>query len=532
MSQLIECVPNVSEGRRTEVITMLWEAMAAERGITLLDRTSDLSHNRTVFTLVGNAKALRGAILRLYEAAIAHIDLREHKGEHPRMGAVDVVPFVPVRDCDLACCVELAKAVGAEVAKLFGIPVFLYAAAARVAERRVLANIRKGEFEGLVEKLAETQWHPDFGPSVPHPAAGATAIGARPFLIAYNLQLGTKDLKIAQNIAKAVRASSGGLQNVQALGVYLAERQVAQVSMNLLDFEKTSLYRVQELVKAEAKRYGVAVTDSEIVGLIPQAALNEAAAAYLQVGNWSIDLVLEERIRQQQEVGCDFSELPIPDFLGKVAASSAVPGGGSVAALAGALASALVAMVGRLTKGPNYEQVKATADQLVTAGEAAVTEALQAVNSDAAAFQAVIAALALPKETAEEKQQRRDQIQEATKLAAKVPLQVAEQAVAVADLALLALERGNQQAASDAGVAVLLALGSLEGALLNVAINLDAIKDASWVSEQRAIAIELLIKAKSLRERLWEVLSDKIPEVALQNRLLKDSKGRPAQAMR
>ena len=301
MSQLIECVPNVSEGRNPEVVEALWEAIGAEPGVVRLDRSTDASHNRTVFTFAGDAKAVRGAVLRLFEATLARVDMRQHRGEHPRMGAVDVVPFVPIRGCDTAFCVNLAKEVGAAIAERFGVPVFLYAEAAQSPERKVLASIRKGEFEGLAQKLAKPEWQPDFGHAAPHPTAGAVAFGARPFLIAYNLQLDTDKLPVAQAIAKAVRASSGGLQNVQAMGVFLEDRKCAQVSMNLLNFEKTPIHRVHELVKAEAARFGARVIDSEIVGLVPQAALTDAAAYYLHVGNWSPDLVLEECIRKQSE---------------------------------------------------------------------------------------------------------------------------------------------------------------------------------------------------------------------------------------
>lgn len=301
MSKLIECVPNFSEGRRPEVIEAIVGAVSRVPGVVLLDRSSDHDHNRTVVTLAGSPEGLKEAILRLYEAALQHIDLREHKGEHPRMGAVDVVPFIPVRNASMEDCVALAKEVGQAVAEKFGVPMFLYSEAASDPSRKVLANIRKGEFEGMAEKLQDPAWKPDFGPAAPHPSAGVSAIGARFFLIAYNLQLDTPDLKVAQAIAKAVRASSGGLQNVQAMGVFLADRNQAQVSMNLLNYEKTPIHRVQELVKIEAARYGARVVGAEIVGLIPQQALLEAASYYLQVENWSSSLVLENAMIEKEQ---------------------------------------------------------------------------------------------------------------------------------------------------------------------------------------------------------------------------------------
>ena len=298
-TKLIECVPNFSEGRRPEVVDAVASAVSRVPGVILLDRSSDVDHNRTVLTLVGAPEGLKEAILNLYDEVAKHVDLTQHTGEHPRMGAVDVVPFIPVRNATMADCVALAEEVGAAVAERFDVPVFLYAEAARRPERKLLSAIRKGEFEGLAAKMQDPAWAPEFGPGQPHPKLGASAFGARPFLIAYNLQLGTADLAIANAISKAVRASSGGLANVQAMGVFLADRNVAQVSMNLLNYEKTPIYRVQELVKAEAARYGVPVIGSEVIGLLPQAALLDTAAYYLQIENWSPSLVLENTIMEK-----------------------------------------------------------------------------------------------------------------------------------------------------------------------------------------------------------------------------------------
>ena len=267
----------------------------------LLDQSSDADHNRTVFTIVGPPDSLKTAILNLYEAAVAHIDLRQHKGEHPRMGAVDVVPFIPIRDASVADCIALAKDVAAAVAEKLSVPIFLYADAATAENRKVLATIRKGEFEGMAAKMKKEAWKPDYRPDQPHPSAGVSAVGARFFLIAYNLQLDTTDVNVANAVAKAVRASSGGLMNVQGMGVFLGDRNQAQVSMNLLNYEKTPIHRVQELVKIEAARYGARVVGSEIVGLIPQAALLDAAAYYLQIENWSPDLVLESAVMKKEQ---------------------------------------------------------------------------------------------------------------------------------------------------------------------------------------------------------------------------------------
>lgn len=300
MSKLIECVPNFSEGRRPEVIEAIIGSVSCLPGVVVLDFSSDHDHNRTVLTLAGSPEGLKGAILALYEAALKHIDLRAHHGEHPRMGAVDVVPFIPIRNATMEDCVELSREIAALVSEKFGVPIFLYAEAATDPGRKVLANIRKGEFEGMAEKMQGVAWKPDFGPASPHPSAGVTAFGARFFLIAYNVQLDTPDLKVAQAISRAVRGSSGGLMNIQAMGVHLADRNLAQVSMNLLNYEKTPIHRIHELVKIEAARYGARVVGSEIVGLIPQAALLDAAAYYLQVENWSPSLVLENSMLERE----------------------------------------------------------------------------------------------------------------------------------------------------------------------------------------------------------------------------------------
>jgi len=277
---LIECIPNISEGRRADVLDACAGAVR-QSGAHLLDVKPDATHNRTVLTIAGDPGQVRAAVLALFDAAVPLIDLRTHKGEHPRLGAVDVVPFVPIEGATMADCVALAADVGAEVARRHNLPVFLYEEAARVPARRNLEDIRRGEFEGLAAKLALSEWAPDFGPAAPHASAGATVIGARMALIAYNINLATDRLEVARRIAAAVRHSSGGRRFVKAMGIALADRGIVQVSMNLTNFEKTPISRVFELVKREAARDGVAVLESEIIGLVPSAALTASAAWYL-----------------------------------------------------------------------------------------------------------------------------------------------------------------------------------------------------------------------------------------------------------
>jgi glutamate formiminotransferase len=297
---LIECIPNVSEGRRADVVTAFADAIRGVPGVHLLDFSSDPSHNRSVFTLVGDPASVEAAVLQLFERAVATIDLRNHKGQHPRLGAVDVVPFVPIEGVTMADCVALAKRVGAAVAERFQVPVFLYEEASSTPARRNLEDIRRGEFEGLAAKMTAREWAPDFGPAVPHPSAGATVIGARMPLIAYNINLATDRLDVAKKIAAAIRHSSGGFRFVKAAGFALENRGLVQVSMNLTNYEKTPIFRVFEVVKREAARYGVQVLESEIVGLIPSAALHAAAEHYLQIEGFKADQVLENKLRQAE----------------------------------------------------------------------------------------------------------------------------------------------------------------------------------------------------------------------------------------
>jgi glutamate formiminotransferase len=293
---IVECIPNISEGRRQDVLDRCADAIRAT-GARLLDVKPDASHNRTVYTIAGEPGAVRAAVHALFDTALAAIDLRTHSGEHPRLGAVDVVPFVPIDGVTMADCVALAKKVGETVAARFGIPVFLYEEASANPLRKNLEDIRRGEFEGLAAKMASPGWTPDFGPAAPHPTAGAAVIGARMALIAYNINLATDRLDVAKKIAAGIRHSSGGFRFVKAAGFKLEDRGIVQVSMNLTNYEKTPIFRVFETVKREAARYGVQVLESEIVGLIPSAALLSASEFYLQIEGFKADQVLEHKLR-------------------------------------------------------------------------------------------------------------------------------------------------------------------------------------------------------------------------------------------
>lgn len=294
--KIVECVPNFSEGRRPEVVREIVAAVESVPGVQLLDYSSDPSHNRSVLTFIGEPAPVKEAAFRAIAKAAELINMEEHRGEHPRIGATDVVPFVPVLGVTMADCVALARELGAEVAEKLRIPVYLYEEAATRPDRRNLADIRRGEYEGLKKEIHLPDRRPDFGDPVMHPTAGATVIGAREFLIAYNINLGTPDVSIAKKIARVVRASSGGLMYVKALGIKLEDRNLAQVSMNLTNFKKTPMHVVFNLVKSEAERYGVPIVGSEIVGLVPLDALLAAAEHYLRIENFSRKQVLETRV--------------------------------------------------------------------------------------------------------------------------------------------------------------------------------------------------------------------------------------------
>ncbi|HUU33974.1 MAG TPA: glutamate formimidoyltransferase [Vicinamibacterales bacterium] len=293
---VLECVPNISEGRDLAAIRRIADAVAATPGVRLLDVHSDATHHRSVFTIIGTAAALRAAVLALFEATLAVVDLAAHHGAHPRIGAVDVVPFVPLAGATMAEAIAAARETAAGVAERFGVPVFLYERAATRPERHALQDVRRGQFEGLHAKLRRPEWQPDYGPPVPHPRLGAVAIGARDFLVAYNINLATARLDVATRIARVVRESSGGLPCVKAMGLALPDRGIVQVSMNLTDIERTSLATVFEVVSREAARDDVDVVESEVVGLVPGRALVEAAARHLRLPRFGADRVLDTHL--------------------------------------------------------------------------------------------------------------------------------------------------------------------------------------------------------------------------------------------
>ncbi len=357
--KLFESVPNFSEGRDRSVIDSVAEAARGSAGVTVLDVEQNTDHNRSVISLVGEGPPLSDALFRMIQVAIRKIDLNHHKGEHPRMGAVDVVPFVPFGDATMEDAVQLAERLAERVWKELQLPVYLYGHAARRPERGDLATVRKGEFEGIRSSIATDPLRkPDFGENRVHPTAGIVAIGARPVLIAYNAYLATADVNIAKKVARSVRGRDGGLAEVKALGFDIAERQRAQVSMNLTDYRKTPMHRALELVRREAARYGVTVEESEIVGLVPEDALLDAAEFYLQLNRFDRGTILERKV-QGASIGGGrqgvhtLADLPVREFVARVAAKTPTPGGGSAAAVAGALGSSLGEMVVLYSRPPS-----------------------------------------------------------------------------------------------------------------------------------------------------------------------------------
>lgn len=472
--KLVECVPNFSEARRPEVVQQIRDAIAGVEGVHLLDVSSDTSHNRTVVTFVVPVEQAVNAAFAGIAKARELIDLNQHTGEHPRMGAADVVPFIPLEGATMEDCIALARELGARVGRELEVPVFLYERAATTPTRENLADVRRGEFEGLREEIGRNPARkPDYGPERIHPTFGAVAIGARPFLVAYNVYLGpASNLAVAKEVAKSVRGSVGGLRYVKGLGFEVDGQ--AQVSMNLVDTEKTPLHQAYEMVRMEAEARGVTPTWSEIVGLVPERVLFDAAARHVRLRNFSTDFVLEHKVRRAQQGGESLS-----GFVASVASGTPTPGGGSVAAHAGALAAALAQMVAGLTIGKKkYASVEPEMKEAALRAAALGNRLAALVAEDAAAYDRVSTAYKLPGE-GDAAEAKRQAVTNALLDAARVPLETARAAADVAELALLAAQKGNQNALSDAGVAALLADAACRGAAYNVRINVSALEDKS-----------------------------------------------------
>ncbi|HXO64167.1 MAG TPA: glutamate formimidoyltransferase [Steroidobacteraceae bacterium] len=488
MPTLVECVPNFSEGRDKAKVDAIVAAMRLD-GVYLLDREMDADHNRCVITLVGEREPIQEAAIRGVGKAAELIDLNAHQGAHPRMGATDVVPFIPIEGASIEDCVAMARHVGAEIWKRYQIPVYLYEAAATTPERQNLETIRRGQFEGIRADIATNPARkPDFGDTRVHPTAGVMAVGARKSLIAFNVFLSTADVEIAKKIAKAIRASSGGLRFVKGAGFLV--RGVAQVSMNLTDFEQTPIHRVFEMVKREAARYGVAPVSSEIVGLIPKKALEAAAEWFLQVENFDSSLILENRLSAVMGGKATVGGLRagIEPFVEQLAAPTAAPGGGSASAASAAMAAALATMVACMSRGKKaYLQYgPELSDAIARLGQ--LREEMQAaIDADAESFNVVMKAYRAAKESAD----GAAMIDTALKQATSVPLAVAESAHEIASIVAKLRPITNPNMKSDLTTAAALAQAAIAGASANVEINLESIKDAAFAADVRKRAAVL-----------------------------------------
>jgi len=482
MPAIVECVPNFSEGRDKARVDTIIEAMKMD-GVYLLDREMDADHNRCVITLVGDPAKVSEAAIRGVGKAAELIDLTRHTGAHPRLGAADVIPFIPIEGVTLEDCVAIARRVGEEIWKRYKVPVYLYEAAAQRPERQNLENVRRGQFEGIREEVkTNPDRKPDFGEAALHPTAGATVVGARKFLVAYNVYLNTPDVDIAKKIGKAVRFSNGGLRYVKGMGVPV--RGLAQVSMNLTDTDQTPIARVFEYVKREAARYGVIPLSSEIVGLIPKKALEDAAEWFLQVENFDSSLILENRLAavMSGKMAVGGIRAGVEPFIEQLAAPTAAPGGGCASAATAAMAAALGSMVAGMSRGKKayLQYERQLSDALARLAE--LRELFKAsIDEDAESFNEVMAAFKKSKEHPE----AQGEVEAATKKATLVPLVVAERAKEVAQIIESLRPITNPRMASDLTVGVSLARAGRDGALANVEINLGDIKDESFLTDVR-----------------------------------------------
>ncbi len=553
MDKIVECVPNFSEGRNMKVIEEIANVIKGTENVYLLDVDPGYATNRTVITFVGTPEGVKEAAFKAIKKAAELIDMRNHKGEHPRIGAADVVPFVPVKGVTMDDCIKLAEELGKRVGEELGIPVYLYEYAAREDYRRNLADIRAGEYEALPEKLKDPKWKPDFGPDEfnEHVAkTGATVIGARDFLIAYNVNLNTKDKKLAHKIAKVIRERGykkkmedgtrvqipGKLKYVKAIGWYIDEYQRAQISINLTNFRETPLWKVFETCEEEARKLGLRVTGSEIVGLIPLDAMLDVGRHFLEKQGKTTavperDLVHEAIISlglndvapfdpsekiiewkiEKMESKKKLVDMKIRDFADELSRDSPAPGGGSVAALMGAMASSLTSMVSALTHGKKgYETYWEDVVRIGTQAQMMKDKFLELIDKDTEAFDAFMAALRLPKKTEEEKRLRELELEKATKKAIEIPLATLRLSKDALELLDELVDKGNKNAMSDVGVAILSLYSSAYGAYLNVLINLSSLKDEEYKESVKSEADEILQFVKEKSENLVNRVIEKL----------------------
>ncbi len=549
MNKIVECVPNFSEGRNPAVIKAITDEIKNVENVVLLDVDPGQAANRTVVTFAGEPEAVKEAAFRAIKKAIELIDMTRHKGEHPRLGAVDVVPFVPVKNITMEEVVKLSHEVAERVAKELNVPVYMYEYSATKPERKSLADIRKGEYEGLPEKLKDPEWKPDYGEPVFNPKSGAMVIGARDFLIAYNINLNTKDRKLAHKIAKEIREKGklvkqedgtkvrvpGKLKHVRAIGWYIDEYGIAQISINLTNYKETPLWKVFETAEEEAQKLGLRVTGSEIVGLVPLDALLDTGKHFLEKQGKScgipekdivdiaikslglndvapfepdkkiIDYMLKDASKER------LRRMTLAEFADELSTDSPAPGGGSVAALMGALSAALSAMVTNLTHGKKkYKDVWEKMDETGQKAQMLKYRYLELIDKDTQAFDRVMAAFSLPRKTEEEKKIRENAIEEASKEATLVPLTVLKETVNLIEMAEIVAEEGNVNSVSDAGVAATSALSAAKSAYLNVIINTASLKDREFAESINKEAEAILKNVEEKASSVFEKVKSKI----------------------
>jgi len=517
MKKIVECVPNFSEGRDEAKVGLLINAIASVPEIFVLDHDIDADHNRTVITFIGEPQAVVEAAFRGAATALELIDLNHHKGTHPRFGALDVLPFIPIKGITMDECVKLARHAGERIASELRIPVYLYEKAATRMDRIDLADVRRGEFEGLRKDIVTNpDRKPDFGEPRIHMTGGAVAIGARTMLIAYNINLATGDLSVAKKVARAVRGRDGGLKYVKALGMQLKDRNQVQVSMNLVNYQATPIYRVFEMVRMEAARYGVAIAGSKIVGLVPQAALNSCIEFFLQIDNFNEDSIFEHRMRSEmarqegidemtprlEDHAAEVAQSPtIDEFVEEVSNATLAPDGGTVAAYAGALAAALATLVCNLTIGqhtPAAAEVRAILKQI----EQLSADLRLAVSEEAEGRASILDALALPRETEAEKLARAIAVEDAAKNALAVPLRVAQSSLEVLEWLSVLAEIGNPAAFPNIATGAQVAMAAIRGAIYNVLSQLTSINDDDFNRSHRSDLSDLIHRGKEMADEI------------------------------
>ena len=554
--KLVECVPNFSEGRNREKISAITKEIKSTPQVNLLDVDPGESTNRTVVTFIGSPEGVKEAAFKAIKKAAEVLDMSKHKGAHSRMGATDVCPFVPVSGVTMEDCIRLAQELGERVAKELGIPVYLYEEAAQKPERRNLANIRTGEYEGLSEKLKDPEWAPDYGKPVFNPKAGATVIGAREFLIAYNINLNTRDRRLAHEIALNLRERGrakrdrdgnivrdaegkaikipGKFKAVKAVGWYIEDYEIAQISINFINYKITPPHVVFDETIKEAEKIGLRVTGSELVGLIPKEALLMAGRHYLTKQGKSPGVPEEELIKtavsslglddvapfdpqkkiieyQFKEVESSLLDFNLREFANELSVDSPAPGGGSTAALCGALSASLSSMVSNLTVGKKeYKNVQKDVKEIAVKAQSLKDEFLRAVDLDTIAFNKLMEAYRLPKKTEEQKEERAQAVEKALKEATLVPFGVLEKSIKALDLAREIALKGNKNSLSDAGVAGLTAQAAAEGGYYNIKINLPNLQDNEFKSKIKKQAASLKKKAVKLGDELREIIEKEL----------------------